>query len=70
MGLGGMALYAPAVVYCPLPKKSLGNPCLKILDFFLLFVADAPLLIENASVKSHIEERFQEYFGQKIIDKG
>ena len=42
--MGGGALYAPhPVVFCPLLKKSSGNPYLKILDFSQLFIADAPM---------------------------
>ena len=33
----------PPVVFCPLLKKSSGNPYLKILDFSQLFIADAPM---------------------------
>ena len=46
---GGGALYAPPVVFCPLLKKSPGNPYLKILDFSQLMVADTP---KNGSRKS------------------
>ena len=40
---GGGALYAPPVVFCPLLKKSPGNPYLKILDLSQLLVADTPM---------------------------
>ena len=33
--------------FCPLLKKSSGNPYMKILDFSLLFIADAPLKTKN-----------------------
>ena len=33
----------PPVVFCPLLKKSLGNPYLKILDFSQLLVANTPM---------------------------
>ena len=37
---GGGAVYAPPVVFCPLLKKSSGNPYLKFLTFpnFLLLM--------------------------------
>ena len=31
------------MVFCPLLKKSSGNPYLKILDFSQIFIADAPM---------------------------
>ena len=44
--VGGEALYAPPpVVFCPLLKKSSGNPYLKIHDFSHNFIADAPKTI-------------------------
>ena len=41
--MGGGALYAPPVVFCPFLKKSSGNPYLKILDISQLCIADAPM---------------------------
>ena len=42
MGRGAL----PLVVFCPLLKKSSGNPYLKILDFSQLFIADAHMKIK------------------------
>ena len=33
----------PTGVFCPLLKRSSGNPYLKILEFLKLFVDDAPM---------------------------
>ena len=41
--MGGGALYALPVVFCPLLIKSLGNPYMKFFDFTQLFIADAPM---------------------------
>ena len=40
---GGGDPVGPPVVFCPLLKKYSGNPYLKILDYFQLFIADAPM---------------------------
>ena len=42
-GGGGGAVRHPPVVFCPLLKKSFGNPYLKILHFSQLFIVDAPM---------------------------
>ena len=39
---GGGTVLPPPLVFCPLLKKSSGNPYLKIIDFSQLFIADAP----------------------------
>ena len=41
------------VVFCPLLKKSLGNPYLKILDFSQLLVADTPMILFLQKFCSH-----------------
>ena len=40
---GGGAIRPPPVVFCPLLKKSSGNPYLKILDFSQIFISDDPM---------------------------
>ena len=47
-GEGG-ALNASSCGFCLLLKKSTGNPYLKILDFYKLFIADAPVKKNNSN---------------------
>ena len=42
-GWWGRCTPPPPVVVCPLVRKSSGNPNLKILAFFQLFIVDAPM---------------------------
>ena len=42
-GGGDVRRTPPLWFFCPLLKKSSGNPYLKILDFSQLFIADAPM---------------------------
>ena len=49
MGGGGGGAVRPPCGFCPLLKKSLGNPYLKILDFSQLLVADTPMKLFTPS---------------------
>ena len=44
---GGVAVRPLPVFFCPLIKKSSGNPYLKIHDFSQLFITDAPMKKKN-----------------------
>ena len=61
--MGGGGAVRPPMVFCPLLKKSLGNPYLKILDFSYLLVADTPMIITLVEIIFRYHQKYLRFLG-------
>ena len=59
-GRGGAV--RPPVIFGPFPKKSSGNPYLKILNFSQLFIADAPMKKKRSKIFKILKITFFENY--------